>query len=202
MVWYFFYNQKVFCRKSIFEKFTEKIKTFLEKHSLRGTVLPLNSVGVQGDARSYAHPCLVTGVKKWSDVTDISTKMTGEIREVNRMIIEIGNIEGESAMTTLDCNHDSLEFLREADAICTQALFDHNLYKDIWQMPVVLLPLTIGGKPTIVMRPIHSSEAMTANYAEIDFSILNEVWQKLKLIGTGALYYDVTHKPPGTIEWE
>ena len=52
------------------------------------------------------------------------------------------------------------------------------------------------------MRPVNSSEAMTANFAEIDFNLLEKLWLSLKEAGAGSLWYDVTHKPPGTIEWE
>jgi GMP synthase (glutamine-hydrolysing) len=53
------------------------------------------------------------------------------------------------------------------------------------------------------MRPVNSSEAMTANFAKIDMALLKrDLWPKLKTAGAGALFYDVTHKPPATIEWE
>lgn len=69
-------------------------------------------------------------------------------------------------------------------------------------MPVVLLPLTVNQAPILVLRPVNSSEAMTANFAEIDPMLLHELWETLKAHGAGGLLYDITHKPPGTIEWE
>jgi GMP synthase (glutamine-hydrolysing) len=53
-----------------------------------------------------------------------------------------------------------------------------------------------------VLRPVSSSEAMTARFAELPFAVLDALWEELRGLGAGALLYDVTHKPPGTIEWE
>jgi len=69
-------------------------------------------------------------------------------------------------------------------------------------MPVVFLPLTVGGKPVVVLRPVCSTEAMTANFYEMDQELLGKLWSILEANGVGALLYDITHKPPGTIEWE
>ncbi len=179
------------------------LSSYLKEKNLKGKMLPIKSVGVQGDGRTYAHPCLLSSVPNWEAVKDVSTEITNQFSEINRVVLEIAHAgDGEYIAVEQQLDENKLHFLREADALCTEALFANNLYKDIWQMPVVLLPLEIGGKPVVVMRPIHSSEAMTANYAEIDFGILNNLWEKLKAIGTGALLYDITHKPPGTIEWE
>jgi GMP synthase (glutamine-hydrolysing) len=43
---------------------------------------------------------------------------------------------------------------------------------------------------------------MTANFAEINHRLLEDLWLRFKKAGAGALWYDITHKPPGTIEWE
>jgi GMP synthase (glutamine-hydrolysing) len=67
----------------------------------------------------------------------------------------------------------------------------------------VLLPLKVAKKPCIAMRPVNSAEAMTANFAKIDQGLLkNSLWPRLQKAGLGALLYDITHKPPATIEWE
>jgi GMP synthase (glutamine-hydrolysing) len=168
-----------------------------------GKVFPIKSVGVQGDSRTYAHPCLLRGIKDWDLCEKFSTEMTNNIRDINRIVLEIDcEPEGEYSLVPLYCEKPRLDFLREADAICTEALIEYNLYRDIWQMPVVLLPITKNQKPVIVMRPINSAEAMTASFAQIDFDILSKIWAKLQTLGAGALWYDITHKPPGTIEWE
>jgi len=85
-----------------------------------------------------------------------------------------------------------------------KAITENGLYDRIWQCPVVLLPLDVDGKgEAIVLRPVFSLEAMTAKFAEIDGKIVREIAEKImKIKGVGAVMYDVTHKPPATIEWE
>ncbi|HLC36138.1 MAG TPA: GMP synthase, partial [archaeon] len=57
-------------------------------------------------------------------------------------------------------------------------------------------------KESIVLRPINSTEAMTANFYEMKKEILNEMTEKLMQLNVSAVLFDLTDKPPGTIEWE
>jgi GMP synthase (glutamine-hydrolysing) len=188
---------------------SEALGTLLEERGLSGAILPIKSVGVQGDARTYAHPGLIrfpgTGARDWKTADDTATAVLNRVRAVNRIVLETHAVEGAYTPIPLTCEKASLDLLREADALCTAALKKENLYAAVWQMPVVLLPLTTGGKgggPVFVLRPVSSSEAMTARFAELPFAVLDKLWADLRKLGAGALLYDVTHKPPGTIEWE
>jgi GMP synthase (glutamine-hydrolysing) len=188
---------------------SEALGTLLEERGLSGAILPIKSVGVQGDARTYAHPGLIrfpgTGARDWKTADDTATAVLNRVRAVNRIVLETHAVEGAYTPIPLTCEKASLDLLREADALCTAALKKENLYAAVWQMPVVLLPLTKGGKgggPVFVLRPVSSSEAMTARFAELPFAVLDKLWADLRKLGAGALLYDVTHKPPGTIEWE
>jgi GMP synthase (glutamine-hydrolysing) len=67
---------------------------------------------------------------------------------------------------------------------------------------VVLLPVLAGGKEVVVLRPVISREAMTASFWEAPERELRALASRLLDIGAGAVLYDCTHKPPGTIEWE
>ena len=71
-------------------------------------------------------------------------------------------------------------------------------------MPVVLIPVgLIPNTYGIVLRPVESLEAMTANFYEMDRKILTRITKELCDISKiSAVFYDLTHKPPGTIEWE
>jgi GMP synthase (glutamine-hydrolysing) len=188
---------------------SEALGTLLEERGLSGAILSIKSVGVQGDARTYAHPGLIrfpgTGARDWKTADDTATAVLNRVRAVNRIVLETHAVEGAYTPIPLTCEKASLDLLREADALCTAALKKENLYAAVWQMPVVLLPLTKGGKgrgPVFVLRPVSSSEAMTARFAELPFAVLDKLWADLRKLGAGALLYDVTHKPPGTIEWE
>jgi GMP synthase (glutamine-hydrolysing) len=71
-------------------------------------------------------------------------------------------------------------------------------------MPTVLVPMTVDGKrESVVLRPVLSQEAMTARFADLPWPLVGEMSRRLMALdGVGAVFYDVTHKPPGTIEWE
>jgi len=182
----------------------EGLEDYLEKNSLRAFLLPIRSVGVQGDGRTYAQPLVLTNpALSWDDTERHSTAIANRFRVVNRIVWQVGAIERSAPqLITQYCEKKNLDQLRIFDAICTEFLQNNNLYESIWQMPVVLLPLRIHNKPVIVLRPVNSSEAMTANFARIAQDKLAHLWKTLAQAGAGALYYDVTHKPPGTIEWE
>jgi GMP synthase (glutamine-hydrolysing) len=174
----------------------------LEARGLAGEVLPIKSVGVQGDARTYAHPCLIRGTRDWRVADATATELLNRLRAVNRVVLETGALPGHYTPVARECDKTSLDLLRDADDLCGKALKKAGLYAAVWQMPVVLLPLDKAGKPVFVLRPVSSSEAMTARFAELPMDLLDSLWEDLKALGAGALLYDVTHKPPGTIEWE
>ena len=168
-------------------------------------LLPVKSVGVQGDYRSYAHPCLLTGFLDWEEIEKASTRLTNEIREINRVLfaIEPKRIERISCKRAF-LTKERIERLRQADSIAMQAIEEHSLAEKIWQFPVVLLPIEVNGRgEAIVLRPIESREAMTARFHSLPEEILKEISEKiLKVPGINAVFFDATHKPPATIEWE
>jgi GMP synthase (glutamine-hydrolysing) len=184
----------------------DKVRDYLAREwaadGLDGEVLAVESVGVQGDSRTYAHPSLLRGIKDWERADKVAVALTNRVREVNRVVIEAGARSGDYRSVMAFCDKPRLDFLREVDDLCTAFLYEENLYSTLWQMPVVLLPLEKGGKPVVVLRPVISSEAMTARFAALPFPLLDKLWARLSAAGVGALLYDITHKPPGTIEWE
>jgi GMP synthase (glutamine-hydrolysing) len=98
-----------------------------------------------------------------------------------------------------------LDNLRKIDAIVTDTLKKTGEYGAIWQMPVIILPLVNekSGNETIVLRPIHSKDAMDAKAAMLKRETLDMIVKaKQSAGGIGDLLLDVTPKPPATIEWE
>jgi len=77
-------------------------------------------------------------------------------------------------------------------------------FTEIWQAPIISLPLFDSeGKQAFVLRPVCSKDAMTADVFPIDFTLLADLSREIRSVpGVGALFYDLTTKPPGTIEWE
>jgi GMP synthase (glutamine-hydrolysing) len=168
-------------------------------------VLPIRSVGVQGDSRTYAHPALVVGARDWSKLEEISTGITNRIKMINRVIYGL-RVDGvpEYRLIKAYLTKDRLVMLRALDHLVTGALHKFGEYGEVWQMPVVLLPLVNkAGRQCAVLRPIMSLEAMTARFARLKDETLAYILEESNNIdGLGDLFYDVTHKPPGTIEWE
>lgn len=178
-------------------KITGKIKSF---------VLPLKSVGVQGDNRTYSHPVLLSGKASWKELHSLSVRLTNEISDINRVVyltapqkINFSKIKTVKS----DLNKKRLDLLRQADDIVMSEINKNKVYKDIWQFPVVLAPLSVAGGETIILRPIQSKEAMTVNFYPMPQALLNKITKRLmSLDGIDMVLYDVTNKPPGTIEWE
>lgn len=180
------------------------LEAYLKEHNIEGKVLPVKSVGVQGDGRTYAQPFLLTTPNlTWKECEKYSTELVNRFKVINRVIWQVGAVsDAMPKLVEQYAEKKHFDSLRKFDNICTEFLQENDLYEKIWQMPVVQLPLRLDDKPCVVMRPVNSSEAMTANFAEIDQSLLKGLWGRFVAEGAGSLWYDVTHKPPGTIEWE
>ena len=188
----------------------------LDVPGLTAAILPLRSVGVQGDGRTYAHPALLSasgaaflpgegGGPSWDDLERASTELTNSTDRVNRVLFQLGPEQRlrqsprEAYLTT-----ERLDLLREADAIVMEALDRRGLMPRLTQMPTVLVPLSSDGvSESIVLRPVTTEDFMTARFGRLPADFLREVTGRLlALEGVEAVYYDVTHKPPGTVEWE
>jgi GMP synthase (glutamine-hydrolysing) len=112
-----------------------------------------------------------------------------------------------------EVTEERLELLRHADAIVREELTAAGLDNDIWQCPVVLLAdvRSVGvmgdgrtyGHP-IVLRPVSSEDAMTADWTRVPYDVLAKISNRItnEVAGVNRVVLDVTSKPPGTIEWE
>jgi len=108
---------------------------------------------------------------------------------------------------------ERLDLLREADAIVRDELTAAGLDEEIWQSPVVLLAdvRSVGvqgdgrtyGHP-IVLRPVSSEDAMTADWSRLDYALLAKISNRItnEVSDVNRVVLDITSKPPGTIEWE
>lgn len=168
-------------------------------------VLPLRSVGVQGDGRTYAHPAVVTGPREWKTLEALSTELTNRFPSINRVIYLLGPTpRPQQNLKAGYLTRGRLDLLRRADAIAMEELERHGLMREVTQMPTVLLPLSSDGKQeSVVLRPIATSDFMTARFCRLPLAFLDAVRKRLlSLEGIEAVFYDITHKPPGTVEWE
>lgn len=111
-----------------------------------------------------------------------------------------------------DITREKLDILRKADAIYLEEIRTAGLYDTIWQAFAVLLPVrTVGvmgdGRTydyALALRAVTSTDGMTADYYHFDHSFLSRVSNRIinEVRGVNRVVYDVTSKPPGTIEWE
>ncbi|MBR4195107.1 MAG: glutamine-hydrolyzing GMP synthase [Synergistaceae bacterium] len=107
---------------------------------------------------------------------------------------------------------ERLDTLRKADAIFREELKKAGLYSGIWQAFCVLLPVKSVGvmgdsrtyNEAVVLRAIHSQDAMTAEWSRIDYDVVDRVSKRIcnEVPGINRVVMDVTSKPPATIEWE
>jgi GMP synthase (glutamine-hydrolysing) len=111
-----------------------------------------------------------------------------------------------------DVTAERLNILRDADLIVRQEINQNGLYHDYWQAFAVLLPIrsvgVMGDQRTyaypIVLRIVTSEDGMTADWARVPYDVLEIISNRIvnEVKGVNRVVYDITSKPPGTIEWE
>lgn len=111
-----------------------------------------------------------------------------------------------------DITESDLKLLREADAIVTKEIDDAGWHDKVWQAFAVLLPVksvgVMGDERTydkvIAVRAVDSLDGMTANWVDLPFEILNKISNRIvnEIKGINRVVYDISSKPPSTIEWE
>ncbi len=194
-----------------------ELETMAQKFGFHAKILPIKSVGVQGDGRTYAHPGMLwTNEKpqeqqdncsnenkkdKWKQAADCARQAINEIPNINRVVVSLTEVDNDLCIVACDMNQSRLNVLREVDAVATRYCVEEP---KIWQAPVVGLPLqNKQGEWAFVIRPVRSIDGMTADFFPLSDAALNKMVQELKSIsGVGPIFYDVTSKPPATIEWE
>jgi len=166
-----------------------------------GWLVPVRSVGVQGDSRSYA-PVLAIGSLRQDEATELVNRTAG----VNRVIARVSVRESmeHQRVFVSSITHGRLNLLRRADAIVREMCHQSGFEAKVWQFPVILIPLGADeSRDSIVLRPIQSVDGMTADSVAMPDGLLHEMSARLMSIpDIAGVYYDLTHKPPGTIEWE
>ncbi|MBU1781897.1 glutamine-hydrolyzing GMP synthase, partial [bacterium] len=111
-----------------------------------------------------------------------------------------------------EITEERLRILRESDYIVDQEIRNSGLYRDVWQAFAVLLPIktvgVMGDKRTyeyvIAIRVVQSYDGMTADWVSLPSDVLDKMTNRIinEVMGVNRVVYDITSKPPGTIEWE
>ncbi len=107
---------------------------------------------------------------------------------------------------------DSIRLLQDADAIVQEEIRAAGIYHDLWQVFAVLLPVrsvgVMGDQRTyenaVAIRAVESTDGMTAEWARLPYDVLARISSRIvsEVKGVNRVVYDITSKPPGTIEWE
>ena len=192
---------------------------------MQGTLYPdvVESGGGEGAQNIKSHHN-VGGLPddlKFSLVEPLRTLFKDEVRQVG---LELGLPEeivwrhpfpgpGLAIRIVGQVTEENLATLRKADAIAQEEVRKAGLERAIWQFPVVLLAdvRSVGvqgdgrtyGHP-VVLRPVTSDDAMTADWAQLPYDLLQRISTRItnEVDGVTRVVLDITSKPPGTIEWE
>ncbi len=175
--------------------------------SEHGWIVPIRSVGVQGDSRTYGN---ILAIEEFptpeAHLQDRATALVNDLVDINRVIARAGGCEdiGGLRVRPAALTKVRLDRLRAADRIVRGLSAATGFEKMVWQFPVVLIPLGTDDAPdSVVLRPIDSVDGMTAQSVTMRRDWLEAMTaQIMEVPGVAAVFYDLTHKPPGTIEWE
>ena len=171
----------------------------------KGIILPIKSVGVQGDSRTYKKPLVIPHEgKDWESLDQEARDIINSFEEVNRVLIklnekDISQIKSKDTFIT----NDRVKILQEIDDVVNDFITKSGLNNKVWQFPVVLIPISNQEKESIVLRPIESKDAMTANFFRFDSAMLDDLTKEIQSLGlVENIFFDITNKPSATIEWE
>ncbi len=172
-----------------------------------GWVIPVRSVGVQGDSRSYRHVLALEAFpSRQADLQARATEMINGTAGVNRAVALVASHApiDQFSVRQSTLSADRLARLRRADAIVRGVIAASGFESQVWQFPVVLIPVGQPSRPdSVVLRPVDSVDGMTAQSVAMEDGLLKDLAAELLQVpGVAAVFYDLTHKPPGTIEWE
>jgi GMP synthase (glutamine-hydrolysing) len=126
--------------------------------------------------------------------------------QINRVVVEVWTAGKLADMRAVPgfLTPVRLARLRQADAIVRRLTHASGFDRAVWQFPVVLMPLGTPERPdSVVLRPIDSVDGMTASVVRMPQELLDEIVREVSEIpGVAGVFYDLTNKPPATIEWE
>jgi GMP synthase (glutamine-hydrolysing) len=194
-----------------FDKINARLQEFCST-GLTATLLPVRTVGVQGDGRSYSYLVGLSGKKDWDALLRTAGEIPKAIHAVNRVAYLFGDaVEGPvREITPTYPEPCAVEQLRLADSIVNDTLAEHGLLTKLSQVPVISFPVHFGipGNRSIAIRTFITNDFMTGRPAvpgkDFPSSALDEMVAGIlrDLKGVSRVAYDLTSKPPGTTEWE
>lgn len=206
----------------VFEKEAKKLKgiDFLLQGTIYPDVIESAKIGTGVTIKSHHNVGGLPEKMKMKLVEPLKSLFKDEVRTLGRElgipdeIIDRQPFPGPGlAVRTLgEITEEKLRIVKEADAIVDEEIRKAGLYEKIWQSFAVILPVktvgVMGDKRTyehvIVVRAVNSEDAMTADWVKLPYEILGSISSRIinEVRGANRVVYDISQKPPSTIEWE
>ncbi len=206
----------------VFEREAGKVKG--AEFLLQGTLYPdvVESAGIKGSAKIKTHHN-VGGLPERMNLKllePLRELFKDEVREIGKLLAVPSEIlkrhpfpgPGLAVRIIGEVNREDLEVLRRADRIFIDELKKAGLYDEVWQAFAVLLPIRSVGvmgdvrtyEKVIALRAVESTDGMTADWSRLPHEFLDRVARRIinEVRGVGRVVYDISSKPPSTIEWE
>ncbi|KAK0082788.1 hypothetical protein PV325_009827 [Microctonus aethiopoides] len=202
----------------------QQLRRVSSNHHIAATLLPIRTVGVQGDRRSYSY---VVGLScedvepeniVWEDLMFLAKLIPRVCHNVNRVCYIFGPLVSPpiTDITPTFLTSNVLATLRQADHLAYHILASNGCLGAISQMPVVLIPVHFDRdaasrapscQRSIVLRPFCSSDFMTGTPAipgnQLPIHVVKKMVTEISTVpGISRVLYDLSSKPPGTTEWE
>ncbi len=217
-------------RKIIGEKFIEVFDREASRHKdvsflAQGTLYTdvIESVSVKGPSKTIKSHHNVGGLPDWMSFELVEPLREIFKDEVRKLGLELGLPKqmiarhpfpgpGLAIRVMGEVNENALRLLRESDAIMQEELKATGYYDKVWQAFTVLLNVQSVGvmgdnrtyDNTVAIRMVESVDGMTATFAHIPHNILEQISRRIinEIDGINRVVYDISSKPPATIEWE
>ncbi len=207
----------------VFEEEARKLKNV--RWLAQGTIYPdvIESVSVNGPSAKIKSHHNVGGLPDKMNleiVEPLKLLFKDEVRRVGKaigldpVILQRHPFPGPGLAVRIlgDITGDKVRMLQEADDIFIGGLIETGLYEEVWQAGVVLLPVKSVGvmgdertyEKAVALRAVTSTDGMTADWAKLPYDFLARVSNDIinKVRGINRVVYDISSKPPATIEWE
>ncbi len=208
------------------EVFEEEAKKIVGASWLgQGTIYPdvIESVSVKGPSATIKSHHNVGGLPEKMNlkvVEPLNLLFKDEVRRVGKALKITDNILGRHPFPGPglgirilgEVSEEKVRILQEADDIFINSLKEYSLYDEVWQAVTVLLPIKSVGvmgdertyENTVALRAVTSTDGMTADWCHLPHEYLSEVSNRIinKVKGINRVVYDISSKPPATIEWE
>ncbi len=200
---------------------SDAVKKIALEEGLEGFLLPVKTVGVQGDQRTYSYLAMLKGKRDWHTICLCTQRITTELQNVNRVVFDLTPYEcfGDycDKQIATGVSRNTVDQLKEVDALGCEVIAKYGFDSVISQTIFVLFgadPYGIGRR-SVALRAVLSDDFMTVSPAvpghrnlaqsqmTMSWDCLDEIQKVLsEHCDIGAFVYDVTYTPPAMMDWE